>query len=54
MADCDGGLEIMSDEVTQKDHLLGLSSLYREINEADYTGFEELDEKINELIREKR
>ena len=37
----------MSDEKTQKDHLLGLSQLYREINEDDFKGYEELDEKLD-------
>ena len=44
----------MSDEVTQKDHLLGLSSLYREINEDDYKGYEELDEKLSNIIKDQR
>lgn len=54
LADCDGGLEIMSDEKTQKEHLLGLSSLYKEINDDDYSGFEELDERLSQILKEQK
>ena len=40
IADCDGHLEIMRDEISRKDHLLGLSLLWNEIDKTDYEGFE--------------
>jgi len=42
LADCRGSLEILQDEVTKKDHLLGLHSLWQDIKEEDYKGYEEL------------
>lgn len=36
----------MQDEKTKKDHLLGLSHNYKEINSKDYIGFEETDDNV--------
>ena len=52
LADCRGSLEIMEDEVTKRDHLLGLSALWQEIQESDYEGFEESNEKDMQQKRE--
>ena len=54
LADCKGTLEIMNDEITRKQHLLGLSQLWQDINEKDYKGFEENDEQLSEAEKFQR
>lgn len=43
LADCDGALEIYEDQVSKKEHLLGLSTLWHDINDDDYKDFEDKD-----------
>jgi hypothetical protein len=42
LADCDGALEIFEDE-EKREHLLGLNSLWRNIDESEYLAFENRD-----------
>lgn len=42
----------MQDEKTKKEHLLGLSHNYKEIEEKDYLGYEELDENLTQNEKE--
>ena len=45
IADCKGALEIYQDEITKRDHLLGLDLFWQDINQEDYAGKETLDNK---------
>jgi len=48
LADCEGKLEIMQDEITKKEHLIGLSHNYKDINPDDFMGFEdEIDSSLS-------
>jgi len=40
LADCFGTLEIYQDEVTKRDHLLGLDVFWQEVDEGEYSGME--------------
>ena len=42
LADCDGALEIFEDE-NKKEHLLGLSTLWNDVDPFDFYGFENLE-----------
>lgn len=44
LADCRGALEIVQDEFTKRDHLLGLNALWQDINEQDYKNLENTDQ----------
>lgn len=44
LADCDGSLEIFQDE-EKRDHLLGLSTLWHDIDNRDFEGYEDTKKK---------
>jgi hypothetical protein len=51
LADCKGTLEVLQDEVTKQDHLLGLHSLWQLVKEDDYNGYEEMTGTIAESLK---
>jgi hypothetical protein len=40
IADCEGRLEVFTDDVTQRDHLLGLNEFWVDIEDAEFAGKE--------------